>query len=164
MVAELEGLFTVLECVVCFCVYSRSERIPRMLHCRHTFCSVCLETMACLKGSVRTVACPLCRWITCTSATLTLPGALWVNTDIWDQISEEQLREKGINLELDRQETIKAQTRETLIQSWESFLNRKKTRGLPTEHSRQGHLHGDEQVADPPPQCSPLSMSGLAFP
>ncbi|KAJ0068979.1 hypothetical protein NL108_015758 [Boleophthalmus pectinirostris] len=86
-----------LECVVCFYMYSRSDRIPRMLHCRHTFCSVCLETMACLRGVIWTVTCPLCRWTTCTNASLTLPGALWVNTDIWDQISGEQ------------QETIKAQ-------------------------------------------------------
>lgn len=96
-----------LECVICFCVYSRSERIPRVLHCRHTFCSVCLEKLAMLRGVVRTVSCPLCRWITCTNASLSLPGSLWVNTDIWDQISEEQLKEKGLDLELDQQELDK---------------------------------------------------------
>ncbi|XP_078104254.1 uncharacterized protein LOC144516652 [Sander vitreus] len=79
-----------LECVVCCCEYSRSDRVPRVLHCNHTFCAPCLEKMSKLDGSIRCVSCPLCRWITCTSVSLTLSGALWVNTDIWDQILEEQ--------------------------------------------------------------------------
>ncbi|XP_008276827.1 RING finger protein 208-like [Stegastes partitus] len=78
-----------LECVVCCNEYSRSDRIPRVLHCNHTFCAPCLETMSKLEGIIYTVSCPLCRWITCTRASLTLPGALWVNTEIWDQIAEE---------------------------------------------------------------------------
>ncbi|XP_029991195.1 RING finger protein 208-like isoform X2 [Sphaeramia orbicularis] len=83
-----------LECVVCCYEYSRSDRIPRVLHCNHTFCAVCLETLSSLQGVVRTVSCPLCRWITCTRASMTLPGSLWVNTDIWDQIKEEQQKKK----------------------------------------------------------------------
>ncbi|XP_068426993.1 RING finger protein 224-like [Clinocottus analis] len=82
-----------LECVVCCCEYSRSQRVPRVLHCRHTFCALCLERLSRLQGALRTVSCPLCRWITCTRASLTLPGALWVNTSIWDQISQEQDQE-----------------------------------------------------------------------
>ncbi|XP_037619830.1 RING finger protein 208-like [Sebastes umbrosus] len=77
-----------LECVVCFCEYSRSDRVPRVLHCNHTFCAPCLETLSRLEGVIRSVSCPLCRWITCTRASLTLPGSLWVNTEIWDQIAE----------------------------------------------------------------------------
>uniref|UniRef100_A0A8C6U071 RING-type domain-containing protein n=1 Tax=Neogobius melanostomus TaxID=47308 RepID=A0A8C6U071_9GOBI len=96
-----------LECVICYCVYSRSEHIPRVLHCRHTFCSVCLEKLASQRGVVRTVCCPLCRWVTCTNASLSLPGALWVNTDIWDRISEEQLEEKSLDLDLDPQKLKK---------------------------------------------------------
>ncbi|XP_076610795.1 uncharacterized protein LOC143335331 [Chaetodon auriga] len=79
-----------LECVVCCHEYSRSDRIPRLLHCNHTFCAPCLEKLCKMNGVVRTVSCPLCRWITCTRASLTLPGALWVNTEIWDQIAEQQ--------------------------------------------------------------------------
>ncbi|XP_034389441.1 RING finger protein 223-like [Cyclopterus lumpus] len=79
-----------LECVVCFSEYSRSKRVPRVLHCSHTFCAPCLERLSYLDGVIRSVTCPLCRWITCTRASLTLPGALWVNTDIWDQITKEQ--------------------------------------------------------------------------
>lgn len=88
-----------LECVVCFNVYSRSDRIPRMLHCQHTFCSVCLEKLTSVRGILRTVCCPLCRWITCTNGSLSLSGALWVNTEIWDQITEEPLKNRDISLD-----------------------------------------------------------------
>lgn len=88
-----------LECIVCCHEYSRSERIPRVLHCNHTFCAPCLEKLSKLNGVLRTVSCPLCRWITCTRASLTLPGALWVNTEIWDQIVEEQQKAKDASVE-----------------------------------------------------------------
>ncbi|XP_054641222.1 RING finger protein 224-like [Dunckerocampus dactyliophorus] len=83
-----------LECVVCCYEYSRSERVPRMLHCNHTFCAPCLEKLSNMDGVIRTISCPLCRWITCTRASLTLPGVLWVNTDIWDQIAEKHQTKK----------------------------------------------------------------------
>uniref|UniRef100_A0A3Q3FE98 RING-type domain-containing protein n=1 Tax=Labrus bergylta TaxID=56723 RepID=A0A3Q3FE98_9LABR len=54
-----------LECVVCCYEYSRSDRVPRVLHCRHTFCAPCLEKLSKNDGIVRTVSCPLCRWVTC---------------------------------------------------------------------------------------------------
>uniref|UniRef100_A0A3Q2Y4Y8 RING-type domain-containing protein n=1 Tax=Hippocampus comes TaxID=109280 RepID=A0A3Q2Y4Y8_HIPCM len=82
------GLFT--RCVVCFHHYSRRQRVPRLLHCGHTFCATCLEKLANVDGVIRTICCPLCRWITCTRASLTLPGALWVNTEIWDQMAEKE--------------------------------------------------------------------------
>ncbi|XP_040890348.1 RING finger protein 208-like isoform X2 [Toxotes jaculatrix] len=88
-----------LECIVCCYEYSRSDRIPRVLHCNHTFCAPCLEKLSKLDGVIRTVSCPLCRWITCTRASLTLPGALWVNTEIWDQIAEEQRVRKDKSVE-----------------------------------------------------------------
>uniref|UniRef100_A0A3P9M9J3 RING-type domain-containing protein n=1 Tax=Oryzias latipes TaxID=8090 RepID=A0A3P9M9J3_ORYLA len=75
-----------LQCIVCCCKYSRSNRVPRLLHCNHAFCTPCLEKISILEGPLCTVTCPLCRWITCTSARLTLPGSLWVNTEIWDQL------------------------------------------------------------------------------
>ncbi|XP_051932504.1 RING finger protein 208-like [Hippocampus zosterae] len=79
-----------LECVVCFHHYSRRQRVPRLLHCGHTFCATCLEKLSNVDGVIRTICCPLCRWITCTRASLTLPGALWVNTEIWDQMQEKE--------------------------------------------------------------------------
>ena len=84
-----------LECVVCCYGYSRSSRVPRVLHCNHTFCAPCLEKLSRSEGVIRTVSCPLCRWITCTRASLTLPGALWVNTEIWDQIAMEGQQRAG---------------------------------------------------------------------
>ncbi|XP_049894524.1 RING finger protein 208-like [Epinephelus moara] len=79
-----------LECVVCCHEFSRGHWVPRVLHCNHTFCAPCLEKMSKQEGVIRSVSCPLCRWITCTRASLALPAALWVNTEIWDQITKEQ--------------------------------------------------------------------------
>ncbi|XP_061886460.1 RING finger protein 208-like [Entelurus aequoreus] len=85
-----------LECVICCHQYCHQQRVPRMLHCSHTFCAPCLEKLSHLEGVIRTICCPLCRWITCARASLTLPGALWVNTHIWDMITdrEQQHQEK----------------------------------------------------------------------
>ncbi|KAL6111714.1 uncharacterized protein ACO6RY_08638 [Pungitius sinensis] len=100
------------ECVVCCCEYSRSCRIPRVLHCNHTFCAPCLEKMSKLDGVIRTVSCPLCRWITCTRASLTLPGALWVNTEIWDVIAEETLeKEHHLGLKQTKTPRIRSDSR-----------------------------------------------------
>ncbi|XP_077582783.1 uncharacterized protein LOC144203272 [Stigmatopora nigra] len=86
-----------LECVVCCYEYSHTHRTPRLLHCGHTFCVPCLDKLANENGMIRTICCPLCRWITCTPATLTLPRALWVNAEIWNQVAEKQQRERRVN-------------------------------------------------------------------
>nr|XP_020448769.1 RING finger protein 186-like [Monopterus albus] len=79
-----------LECVVCCNEFSRSYRIPRVLHCNHTFCAPCLEKLSRSYSVIHTIPCPLCRFITCTKASLSPSGALRVNIEIWDQIAEEQ--------------------------------------------------------------------------
>lgn len=87
-----------LECIICCEDYCRTERVPRVLHCKHTFCSPCLERLSNKDNVLCTVSCPLCRWVTCTRSSLSIPAALWVNTDIWDQIATEQRerrREEG---------------------------------------------------------------------
>ncbi|XP_029358801.1 E3 ubiquitin-protein ligase rnf168-like [Echeneis naucrates] len=95
-----------LECIVCRLEFSRGERVPRVLHCNHTFCAPCLETLSKQDGHICTVSCPLCRWITCTRASLTLPGSLWVNTEIWDQIGDAPLRASTVSVErLEKTET-----------------------------------------------------------
>ncbi|KAM9535397.1 uncharacterized protein ACWYII_039929 isoform 1-T1 [Salvelinus alpinus] len=83
-----------MECCVCLQPYSRREKIPRMLHCKHTFCGLCLQAMSRLQSGLPTVCCPLCRWITCTEPSLTVSGSLWVNTEIWDQILDTQQEEE----------------------------------------------------------------------
>ncbi|KAM4583166.1 uncharacterized protein V3H82_007026 [Fundulus diaphanus] len=81
-----------LECVICCNEYSRTRRVPRVLHCKHTFCAPCLEKMSIHQGPLYTVSCPLCRWVTCVQAHLTVSGALWIDTEIWDQIIEHEHR------------------------------------------------------------------------
>ena len=48
-----------LECAICMDRYSPQERIPKVLHCGHTFCNICLETMA----SGQRLECPNCKVI-----------------------------------------------------------------------------------------------------
>ncbi|KAK2835965.1 hypothetical protein Q5P01_016449 [Channa striata] len=81
------------ECSVCFLPYSRMDRVPRMLHCRHTFCDPCLETMSRVRSGLLTVGCPLCRRVTCVGHGLSLQEALWVNSRLWDQIPVDVDRE-----------------------------------------------------------------------
>uniref|UniRef100_A0A3Q3K0S9 RING-type domain-containing protein n=1 Tax=Monopterus albus TaxID=43700 RepID=A0A3Q3K0S9_MONAL len=77
------------ECTICFLPYSRMDRIPRMLHCKHTFCDLCLQTMSVVRSGLLTVGCPLCRRVTCVGHGLSLQEALWVNSRLWDQIPED---------------------------------------------------------------------------
>nr|XP_057928380.1 uncharacterized protein im:7152348 [Doryrhamphus excisus] len=79
------------DCSVCLLAFSRAERIPRMLHCRHTFCQPCLETLQTrARSGLLTVGCPLCRRVTCIRPGLSLQEALWVNSGLWEQIPEEE--------------------------------------------------------------------------
>uniref|UniRef100_A0A3Q3ASS4 Im:7152348 n=2 Tax=Kryptolebias marmoratus TaxID=37003 RepID=A0A3Q3ASS4_KRYMA len=77
------------ECSVCLLPYSRMDRIPRVLHCRHTFCEPCLETISRVRSGLLTVPCPLCRRVTGIGLGLSLQEALWVNDKLWEQIPEE---------------------------------------------------------------------------
>ncbi|XP_026161009.1 E3 ubiquitin-protein ligase RNF186 [Mastacembelus armatus] len=83
------------ECSICFLPYSRTDRVPRMLHCRHTFCELCLQTMSQVRSGLLTVGCPLCRRVTCIGRGLSLQEALWVNSRLWDQIPKDVDREAG---------------------------------------------------------------------
>ncbi|XP_066522802.1 E3 ubiquitin-protein ligase rnf152 [Hoplias malabaricus] len=85
-----------LECGVCYHSYSRSDRVPRMLFCNHTFCSACLDTMAVERSTMLSVRCPLCRQVSCVRRGLSLQEALWVNSSLWDYIPEEQEQEQQV--------------------------------------------------------------------
>ncbi|KAG9343571.1 hypothetical protein JZ751_013740 [Albula glossodonta] len=76
------------ECGVCYQAYTRWERVPRRLNCRHTFCTPCLLRMCQPLSSLLSVRCPYCRWTTCMAPGLSLQEALWVNSKLWDTISE----------------------------------------------------------------------------
>lgn len=95
------------ECSVCFMSYSRMDRIPRVLHCRHTFCEPCLETMSQDRSGMLTVGCPLCRRVTCIGNGLSLHEALWVDSRLWNEIPDgvDEEEEK----EQEEQEEQKAQ-------------------------------------------------------
>ncbi|XP_054902527.1 E3 ubiquitin-protein ligase RNF186 [Poeciliopsis prolifica] len=76
------------ECSVCLLPYSRMDRIPRLLHCRHTFCEPCLETISRLHSGYLAVSCPLCRRVTCIGRERSLQEALWVDLELWERIQE----------------------------------------------------------------------------
>ncbi|XP_026163391.1 RING finger protein 224-like [Mastacembelus armatus] len=97
-----------LQCIVCCYEYSRSSRVPRVLHCKHTFCAICLERLSKLQGAICTITCPLCRWITCTDASLPLPGVLWINTEIWDQIVKEPQKDELVKDLIDAKNLFKS--------------------------------------------------------
>lgn len=94
------------ECSVCYRPYSRSGRIPRVLHCRHTFCVPCLEAMSVPKSGLLTVRCPLCRQMTCVGGGHKLQEVLWVNSRIWDQISDLDIEEEEDEEERERKEAV----------------------------------------------------------
>ncbi|KAM4739037.1 uncharacterized protein FYW61_003658 [Anableps anableps] len=77
------------ECSVCLLPYSRMDRIPRVLHCRHTFCEPCLETISRVRSRYLAVPCPLCRRVTCIGRDRSLQEALWVDLKLWEQIHED---------------------------------------------------------------------------
>lgn len=99
-----------LECIICCNEYSRKSRVPRVLHCNHTFCAPCLKKMSVLHGAIYTVSCPLCRWVTCVQACLTLSGGLWIDTEKWDLITE---RNNSKHHSLDDLETKQTQLIQT---------------------------------------------------
>ncbi|XP_042178789.1 E3 ubiquitin-protein ligase RNF186 [Oncorhynchus tshawytscha] len=92
------------ECGVCYQPYSRQDRIPRVLHCRHTFCATCLETMSQPKSDMVTVCCPLCRQTTCVGRGLSLQEALWVNSRLWEYIPESKEEEEEVKEEEEEEE------------------------------------------------------------
>uniref|UniRef100_A0A668VI76 RING-type domain-containing protein n=1 Tax=Oreochromis aureus TaxID=47969 RepID=A0A668VI76_OREAU len=97
------------DCSVCLLPYSREERIPRVLHCRHTFCDSCLERMSTERNGLLTVGCPLCRRVTCIGRGRGLREALWVNSKLWDQIPEDvDIREEEEEEEGEKQTEVQS--------------------------------------------------------
>ncbi|KAJ8389616.1 hypothetical protein AAFF_G00118530 [Aldrovandia affinis] len=93
-----------MECAVCYQAYTRWERIPRQLHCRHTFCTPCLRQICLSKSPLLFVRCPFCRWTTVVGPKLSLQEGLWVDNELWDQISEHQNEEREEEKEEEEQE------------------------------------------------------------
>ncbi|XP_026542351.1 RING finger protein 224 [Notechis scutatus] len=50
-----------LECVICYCSYDLSARLPRRLHCGHAFCQACIRRLNVVANEQWWVPCPQCR-------------------------------------------------------------------------------------------------------
>ncbi|XP_048832530.1 E3 ubiquitin-protein ligase RNF186 [Brienomyrus brachyistius] len=119
------------ECSVCYMPYSRHERVPRVLYCEHTFCGPCLEQLAQPKDGLLSVCCPLCRRITCVTGERGLQATLWVNSDLWEQISENKEEEVACVNE-EKGEPNKILLECSSIDEWSSTKNSVPKLRLPT--------------------------------
>ncbi|KPP66203.1 hypothetical protein Z043_115326 [Scleropages formosus] len=51
-----------LDCIICYCAYNLSERLPRKLYCGHTFCQACLRRLHIVINEQQLwIPCPQCR-------------------------------------------------------------------------------------------------------
>ncbi len=50
------------DCSICFFPYDKKLKVPRVLHCGHTFCQTCLEEIK--LPHKNTITCPNCRLLT----------------------------------------------------------------------------------------------------
>ncbi|XP_061887907.1 RING finger protein 224 [Entelurus aequoreus] len=48
-------------CIVCFGSYDLAKRLPRRLHCGHTFCQACLKRLDTVVNEQVWIPCPQCR-------------------------------------------------------------------------------------------------------
>ncbi|XP_007906697.1 E3 ubiquitin-protein ligase RNF182 [Callorhinchus milii] len=88
------GLFTELECGICYLPYTRCSRQPQVLKCCHTFCSKCVERLVLRKRKSATLTCPVCRMQTVYPRTINLSESLPLDSDIWRQIPAEKPQEE----------------------------------------------------------------------
>nr|XP_028569931.1 RING finger protein 224-like [Podarcis muralis] len=50
-----------MDCIVCYCSYDLSGRLPRRLYCGHTFCQACIRRLHVVANEQRWIPCPQCR-------------------------------------------------------------------------------------------------------
>ncbi|XP_046900743.1 RING finger protein 224 [Hypomesus transpacificus] len=50
-----------LDCIICYCGFNLSERLPRRLYCGHTFCQACLRRLDTILNEQMWIPCPQCR-------------------------------------------------------------------------------------------------------
>ncbi|KAJ7988543.1 hypothetical protein DPEC_G00324660 [Dallia pectoralis] len=96
-----------LDCIICYCAFNLTERLPRKLYCGHTFCQACLRRLDTILNEQMWIPCPQCRQNTplprsgTTSLDLDLAAFLGVKADLDNQRSSPQQgrRELGSQLE-----------------------------------------------------------------
>ncbi|XP_053138686.1 RING finger protein 224 [Hemicordylus capensis] len=50
-----------IDCIICYCSYDLSARLPRRLYCGHTFCQACIRRLNTVTNEQRWIPCPQCR-------------------------------------------------------------------------------------------------------
>uniref|UniRef100_A0A8D0H0T4 Ring finger protein 224 n=1 Tax=Sphenodon punctatus TaxID=8508 RepID=A0A8D0H0T4_SPHPU len=50
-----------IDCIICYCSYDLSNRLPRRLYCGHTFCQACIKRLDAVANEQRWIPCPQCR-------------------------------------------------------------------------------------------------------
>ncbi|TFJ97179.1 matrix-remodeling-associated protein 7 [Platysternon megacephalum] len=74
-----------MDCVICFSLYDRLFKVPKVLGCGHTFCLECLARINVSSEQINAVSCPVCRELTCLPPRKGLPG-LPTCLDLLDQL------------------------------------------------------------------------------
>ncbi|KAM8976531.1 E3 ubiquitin-protein ligase TRIM32 [Pelodytes ibericus] len=59
---NVDALREVLECPICMETYTEEQQRPKLLHCGHTTCRLCLEKL--LASTINGVRCPFCSRVT----------------------------------------------------------------------------------------------------
>ncbi|XP_029545091.1 RING finger protein 224 isoform X1 [Oncorhynchus nerka] len=97
-----------LDCIICYCAFNLTERLPRKLYCSHTFCQACLRRLdTILNEQQMWIPCPQCRQNTplprggATALDLDLVAFLGVKAEMENQrsCSRQERRELGTQLE-----------------------------------------------------------------
>ncbi|CAB1332589.1 unnamed protein product, partial [Coregonus sp. 'balchen'] len=97
-----------LDCIICYCAFNLTERLPRKLYCGHTFCQACLRRLdTILNEQQMWIPCPQCRQNTplprggATALDLDLAAFLGVKAEMENQRSSPRQggRELGTQLE-----------------------------------------------------------------
>lgn len=106
--ASKRGMYSELECGICYLTYNAARRCPRELHCKHTFCESCLLALSRSQTVTeatpnhapdRSIVCPLCRHTTSLSDEAKIRAELRV-----DEGAMERLMVTGVLLERDDDE------------------------------------------------------------
>ncbi|XP_020320800.1 RING finger protein 224 [Oncorhynchus kisutch] len=96
-----------LDCIICYCAFNLTERLPRKLYCSHTFCQACLRRLDTILNEQMWIPCPQCRQNTplprggATALDLDLVAFLGVKAEMENQrsCSRQERRELGTQLE-----------------------------------------------------------------
>ncbi|XP_048875314.1 RING finger protein 224 isoform X2 [Brienomyrus brachyistius] len=125
-----------LDCIICYCAYNLSERLPRKLYCGHTFCQSCLRRLDTVINEQLWIPCPQCRQNT----PLPRGGATALDLDLAAFL--------GVKAEAENQRISTLQGGGIQLEHKPSFMKQPIT-----EQPASAWAHG--MLAEPRPQLSP---------